>query len=216
MPGTRPSSLSCCSSWQSGWPAIPAASAPPWNSSWVTPHTTSASCARTWTGSPSCPAPTTAGPRSATARQSEEMTMASPLRGPKSTEGGGFAAAHIPARRAGYGAAPPASRVLRIALHATALRAARDPGDHCGPLGQEERHAQACPRTTRRATRRGEAPGRREPVNWRSIVTRNGKITNLGRCQGSTQRGRSVKDQVRLGNWPAGQLSCAVLATQTG
>jgi len=42
--------------------------------------------------------------------------MASPLRGPKSTEGGGFAAAHIPARRAGYGAAPPASRVLRIVL----------------------------------------------------------------------------------------------------
>ena len=71
--------------------------------------------------------------------------MASPLRGPKSSEGGGFAAAHLPARRAGYRAAPPASRVLRIALRATALRAAPDPGDHCGPSGQEERQAQACP-----------------------------------------------------------------------
>src|SRR5262249_1460231 len=48
------------------------------------------------------------------------MTPPGPLRGPKSTEGGGFAAAHLPARRACYGAAPPAPRVLRIALHATA------------------------------------------------------------------------------------------------
>jgi hypothetical protein len=45
-------------------------------------------------------------------------------------EGGGFAAAHYPdgpwpgdAPREGYGAAPPASRLLRIALRATALRA---------------------------------------------------------------------------------------------
>ena len=53
-------------------------------------------------------APTTAGPCSAPTRQSEAMTMASPLRGPKRTEGGGFAAAHLQARRAGYGAAPPA------------------------------------------------------------------------------------------------------------
>ena len=65
--------------------------------------------------------------------------MASPLREPKSTEGGGFAAAHFLARRACYGAAPPAPRVLRIALRATAPRAAPDPGDHCGPWGQEER-----------------------------------------------------------------------------
>jgi hypothetical protein len=32
------------------------------------------------------------------------MTMTSPLRGPKIPEGGGFAAAHCPARRTGYGA----------------------------------------------------------------------------------------------------------------
>jgi len=43
------------------------------------------------------------------------MTMTSPLRGPKSPEGGGFAAAHLLARRAGYGPAPPAPRLLRIA-----------------------------------------------------------------------------------------------------
>ena len=80
------------------------------------------------------------------------MTVTSPLRGPKSSEGGGFAAPHFPARRAGYGAAPPASRVLRIALRATALRAALDPGDHCGPWGQEERAGPGLPpRCARRA-----------------------------------------------------------------
>ena len=81
--------------------------------------------------------------------------MTSPLRGPKSPEGGGFAATHLPARRAGYGAAPPASRVLRIALRATALRAALDPGDHCGPWGQEERAGPGLPpRCARRANPR--------------------------------------------------------------
>ena len=85
--------------------------------------------------------------------------MASPLRGPKSAEGGGFAAAHLPARRAGYGAAPPASRVLRIALRATALRAALDPGDHCGPWEQEERAGPGLPpRCARRANPGGGGP----------------------------------------------------------
>src|ERR1700691_5723738 len=37
-----------------------------------------------------------------------------------------------------YGAAPPASRLLRIALRATALRAGRDPGASAAP-GQETR-----------------------------------------------------------------------------
>ena len=83
------------------------------------------------------------------------MTATSPLRGPKSIEGGGFAAAHFRARRAGYGAAPPASRVLRIALRATALRAALDPGDRCGPWGQEERAGPGLPpRYARRETPR--------------------------------------------------------------
>jgi hypothetical protein len=77
--------------------------------------------------------------------------MTSPLRGPKSPEGGGFAAAHLPARHAGYGAAPPAPRVLRIALRATALRAALDPGDHCGPWEQEQRAGPGLPRDARGA-----------------------------------------------------------------
>ena len=83
------------------------------------------------------------------------MTMTSPLRGPKSPEGGGFAAARFRARRAGYGAAPPAPRVLRIALRATALRAALDPGDHCGPWGQEERAGPGLPPALRAARKPG-------------------------------------------------------------
>ena len=89
--------------------------------------------------------------------------MTSPLRGPESPEGGGFAAAHLLARRAGYGAAPPAPRVLCIALRATALRAALDPGDHCGPRGQEERQAQACPRAARGAQNPAVADVREHP-----------------------------------------------------
>src|SRR5215510_13383142 len=65
--------------------------------------------------------------------------------GPKNSEGGGFAATHFLARRAGYGAASPASRVLRIALRATALRAALDPGDPCGPWEQEKRAGPSLP-----------------------------------------------------------------------
>ena len=120
------------------------------------------------------------------------MTMTSPLRGPRGPEGGGFAAAHLPARRAGYGAAPPASRVLCLALRATALRAALDPGDHCGPWGQEERAGPGLPpRCARRANpavagHRTQAE-RQAQVNWRSIVARKRKITNLGWCQGSSE-----------------------------
>ena len=194
MSWTRPSSPSCCNSSASGWPAIGAASAPPWKSSSATPPTTSASCARTWTGSPSCSAATTASPCSATARPSEVMTMASPLRGPKSTEGGGFAAAHFPARRAGYGAAPPASK-------GAAHRAARDSPAGCpwtpettaAPGARKSGQAQACPRAARGAQTRAVAgahtskPDARKQMNWRSIVTRNGKITNLGWCQGSSE-----------------------------
>jgi hypothetical protein len=121
------------------------------------------------------------------------VTATSPLRGPKNIEGGGFAAAAFRTRRACYGAAPPASRVLRIALRATALRAALDPGDHCGPWEQEERAGPGLPPC---CARRANPPvaGHKSPsrtpekqLNWRSIVTRNGKITNLGRCQGSSE-----------------------------
>ena len=44
----------------------------------------------------------------------------------------------------GYGAVPPASRLLRIA-DATALRAGLDPGDLYGPSGRKYGQAPACP-----------------------------------------------------------------------
>jgi hypothetical protein len=74
-------------------------------------------------------------------------------------EGGGFAAAHLPARRAGYGATPPVSRVLRIALRATALRAA---------LARRPRR----PPEPGRAVRPGACPGPRRagPPSWRAAA----------------------------------------------
>jgi Integrase core domain len=87
-------------------------------------------------------------------------------------EGGGFAAAHFPARRAGYGVAPPALRVLRIALRATAPRAALDPGD-LAPGGRKSGQAQGLPPAIRAARNpRGGGPARRrvrqgKQVNWR-------------------------------------------------
>jgi hypothetical protein len=93
------------------------------------------------------------------------VTMTSPLRGPKSSEGGGFAAAHHPARRACYGAAPPAPRVLRIALRATALRAALDPGDHCGPWARKSGQARPAPAT--RAARKPRGGGAHGPPDAR-------------------------------------------------
>jgi hypothetical protein len=64
-------------------------------------------------------------------------------------------------RRAGYGVAPPALRVLRIALRATALRAALDPGDLGRPWRQEER------------TGPGPSPGHTrgaQPPRWRACA----------------------------------------------
>ena len=79
------------------------------------------------------------------------MTMTSPLRGPKSPEGGGFAAAHPLARRAGYGAAPPAPRLLRIAC-GDGLRPALTPETTAAPGARKSGQAQACPpRGARRA-----------------------------------------------------------------
>ena len=80
------------------------------------------------------------------------MTTASPLRGPQSTEGGGFAAAHPQARRACYGAAPPAPRVLRIALRATAPPGLPlTPETTAAPGSRNSGQAQACPRAARGA-----------------------------------------------------------------
>ena len=73
------------------------------------------------------------------------MTAAGPLRGPQGMKEAASPPLTFLFRRAGYEAAPPASRVLRIALRATALRAALDPGDLGGPWRQEERAGRACP-----------------------------------------------------------------------
>ena len=81
------------------------------------------------------------------------MTMTSPLRGPKSPEGGGFAAAHPLARRAGYGAAPPAPRLLRIAC-GDGLRPALTPETTAAPGARKSGQAQACP-----ALRAARKPG---------------------------------------------------------
>jgi hypothetical protein len=81
------------------------------------------------------------------------MTLTSPLRGPGSPEGGGFAAAHLPG-------APRRVRGRPSGLQGAAHRAARDspsgaaldPGDRCGPWGQEERAGPGLPpRCARRA-----------------------------------------------------------------
>jgi hypothetical protein len=89
------------------------------------------------------------------------MTMTSPLRGPKSAEGGGFAAAHVRARRACYGAAPPASRVLRIALARDSPAGCPGPRRPLRPLGAGRAgRPQACPRAARGAqTPRWRAAG---------------------------------------------------------
>ena len=92
------------------------------------------------------------------------MTAAGP-RGPGRKEGGGFAAAHSRcaarprpgnAPRKGYVAAPPASRLLRTALRAAALRAGLDPGDHCGPAGRKYGQAPACPARSTARPRAGD------------------------------------------------------------
>jgi hypothetical protein len=75
------------------------------------------------------------------------VTAAGPLRGPHNR--GGYAAAAPLAPAEGYGAAPPASRVPRIALRATALRAALDPGASTAPGARKSGQATACPRRVR-------------------------------------------------------------------
>ena len=60
--------------------------------------------------------------------------------------GGGFAATVLPSeRRAGYGAAPPASRVATAIATRRALRPALDPGALYGPSPRSGRRAGAKP-----------------------------------------------------------------------
>ena len=101
------------------------------------------------------------------------MKAGRPLRGPE-PEGSGFAAAHLlraAARQAGgraargYGAAPPASRLLRTAARRPA--AGPDPGDLCGPLRQDIRAGPSLLHPGARRVQRS-APGTQTNVRKRS------------------------------------------------
>ena len=118
------------------------------------------------------------------------MTVTSPLRGPKSSEGGGFAAAHFPGT-------PRRVRGRPSGLQGAPHRAARDSPAGCPgprrplrPLGPG-RAGRPRPAPALRAARKPPRwRGHRTPpkqLNWCSIVRRNGKITNLGWCQGSSE-----------------------------
>ncbi len=104
------------------------------------------------------------------------MTAAGPLRGPQGMKEAAPPPLTFLFRRAGYGAAPPASRVLRIALRATALRAALDPGDLGGPWRQEERAGQGLPRRARGAE--PQTPHPRTPVKNELVFDKINKREN--------------------------------------
>ena len=89
--------------------------------------------------------------------------MASPLREPKSTEGGGFAAAHFLARRAGYGAAlrPQGCCASRCARQPCGLPLT--PETTAAPGARKSGQAQACPRAARGAQTRRRGAYRSKP-----------------------------------------------------
>jgi hypothetical protein len=124
------------------------------------------------------------------------VTAGRPLRGPE-PEGGGFAATYLHHKAAafqaggraarGYGAAPPASRLLRTAARRPA--AGPDPGDLYGPSGRKYGQAPACPTPGRGASSSPCPAHKRTPgnkLNWRSIVRRSGEITRIGYEEVST------------------------------
>ncbi len=88
----------------------------------------------------------------------------------------------------GYGAAPPASRLLRTAARRPA--AGLDPGDLCGPSGRKYGQAQpAPPRGAARPVTTVTATCQRMPgnkVNWRSILRRGDEITRISYEEVST------------------------------
>ena len=127
----------------------------------------------------------------ATARHSAAITMASPLRGPNSPQ---KEAASPPLIfwHAAQGTGPPLrpQGCFASRWRATALRAALDPGDHCGPWGQEERAGPGLPpRCARRATQRWRhgIPDVTETAELTFDSHKERKITNLGWCQGSSE-----------------------------
>ena len=92
--------------------------------------------------------------------------------------------------------------MLRIALRATALRAALGPGDRCGPWDQEKR---AGPGLPRRCARRANPPvagpqehAERQDTAELAFDTRKEAENYKPRVVSRIKRGRSVKDQVRL------------------
>jgi hypothetical protein len=95
------------------------------------------------------------------------MTMAGPLRGPRAQKEAASPPLTSGARRACYGAAPPASRVLRIALRATAPAGLPlTPETSAAPGGRKSGQARPAPATrAARKPRGGGAhglPGARE------------------------------------------------------
>ena len=84
------------------------------------------------------------------------MSAEGPLRraAQDTREGGGFAAAHLPARRAGYGAAPPASRTLRVSC-GNGLRPSLTPETSAAPEAGTAVRPRACPGQARGAQARG-------------------------------------------------------------
>jgi len=78
---------------------------------------------------------------------------------------------------------------LRIALRATALRAALDPGDLGGPWRQEERAGQGLPRRARGAEPRPRTRELRRRVNWCSIRSTSEKLQDPLRGSLHTSRG---------------------------
>ena len=77
------------------------------------------------------------GLRAVAAGKGRRVTAAGPLRGPG--KGGGCAAAVLLAPAKGTGPPLRPQGCCASPWRATALRAALDPGDHCGPSGQEKR-----------------------------------------------------------------------------
>src|SRR5207245_2529890 len=113
----------------------------------------------------------------------------------------------------GYGAAPPASRLLRPAARRPA--AGPDPGDLGGPSGRKYGQAPACPApgAARPPVRARRTNGRQEPkVNWRSIVRRNGKITRIHYEEVSTVGGESRRHHQQA----LARLGCQVTLVPPG